>query len=411
MTPRNLSIIVSVILLILPIGVTMFDIYFFDNQVSPSIVPDGHSILPSLYLLLLVGVLALWQPESFLCEIRGPQPLKYRDARGDAPAWELRSFDLPEDDPAAERKFESDFDKKFLNWRRCYVVTHLWPDRWVALIAFLLAFCLTLCDFLAGYPLPWGLTTFLVAFYEGAALWVVFSSSLIFSDMVRAVHQFPQIFDEKPDSSDRFLSRMDPEAVRRLGTIFIGGVANSLLIFTLLLISRLHWLNFPRWRWDVVVRGYEIRLGLIVFAVALIFILGYWYYCYRTFRRLIQRIKDSKLRQLSRKWRDQSSPDPNRRPPPGEEACRNRPRRPAERRSPARSSRNAARQSSPFPRTPGVPADPGRPASLCLSPPLRPPSRRSSAPGPVGSSAPCASGSVPSKDFQRDSELICEQLY
>jgi hypothetical protein len=97
-----------------------------------------------------------------------------------------------------------------------------------------------------------------------------------------------------------FLRLMDPESVRRLGTVFIGAVASGLLTFTLLLVARLPWLGMPRWRWDVQIGSeFILPLGAIIYTVGLVFIIGYWYYCHSTFRTLIRRVKDSKLQRLS----------------------------------------------------------------------------------------------------------------
>ncbi len=304
---RRITIAVFLVLLILPSVTTGIDIHLLANQVSPSIIPDAHSILPSLYLFLLITVLALWQPEAFLREISGPGRSRLAaNQEGDDPTWGLRCFDLSEENLVAEESF----DQSFLAWRRHDVIAHLWPGRNVTTDSLGLAIILTLIDAVAGYPLPFGFTKFLVMIYEAMTLWAVITSSLIFRDMARAVHRLPRIFEADPESSDRHLSLMDPEAVRRLGTIFIGVVANGLLIYTLLLISRLPWLGFPRWRWDVVVLGWDIPLGLILFAVSLFIILGYWYYCFRTFQRLIQRIKDAKLRQLTTKRKNRPVIEP-----------------------------------------------------------------------------------------------------
>jgi hypothetical protein len=128
---------------------------------------------------------------------------------------------------------------------------------------------------------------------------IVIATTLVFADMARAVErlQNPETFGGEA-TLDRFLRMMDPESVRRLGSVFIDVVANGLLIFTLLLVARLPWLGMARWRWDVPVFKTVLPLGPIIFAVGLLFILGYWYFCHRTFRTLILRIKDAKLQRL-----------------------------------------------------------------------------------------------------------------
>jgi hypothetical protein len=364
----------GLLFLVLPLATLHLDMWL-GHQVSPSLLPDAHSVLPSIALFALVLVLALRLPDEFREEIEGRGRLR-RQGDDDMYEWGLRSWELPED--REEEAAETAFDERLQIWKRNDVDANLMPDRVGWTVSIGLALALTLFDDGAGLPVPMGFTWALLFIYEWITLAAVISTALIFGDMARAVHrlQRPETFGGVK-SLQRFLRLMDPESVRRLGTAFIGVVANGLLIFTLLLIARLSWLAMPRWRWDLVLGpqihipiistaimtvflvftlerlrpthrnhhgrgwwfrfiladllilvaflvarkltasygrypwiykkpiniGYEyvIPLGLILFMVGLIFILGYWYYCYRTFRSLIQRVKDAKLCRLRKK--------------------------------------------------------------------------------------------------------------
>ncbi|HMB04150.1 MAG TPA: hypothetical protein VKP69_10490, partial [Isosphaeraceae bacterium] len=289
-----LTMIVGLLFLLLPLGTLQLDIWR-GQQVSPSLLPDAHSVLPSLALFALVFVLALRLPDEFRQEIEGHGRLRRQG--DDVYEWGL-TYELPEDQE--EMAAEGEFDKTLRVWKRDEIDANLMPDRVELAVSIGLALALTLLDDGVGLPIPMGITWVLLSLYELITLAAVISMALIFGDMARAVHRLRSLeTSDKRFLRERFLRLMDPESVRRLGTAFIGVVANGLLIFTLLLVARLPWLAMPRWRWNLVLGPQNvIPLGPILFAVGLLFILGYWYYCHRAFRALIQRIKYVKLCRL-----------------------------------------------------------------------------------------------------------------
>ena len=82
--------------------------------------------------------------------------------------------------------------------------------------------------------------------------------------------------------------------------MFIGEVTFALLIFGLLLVARLPVFGMARWRWDLNFGRIDLPFGFLFYASGLVLILGYWWFCRRTFSFLIHQIKLTRLDELSR---------------------------------------------------------------------------------------------------------------
>jgi hypothetical protein len=352
------------ILFLLPILAVMFD-SALSPQTSPSLMPDGHSVLPSLLLFLVVAWLSARLPVEFAQQVRW-----YGHARVPRTSLLLDWGRCRSEDEAA-------FLDDVIRWKEERVDRFLGLDGLKLAVSATLALALTALDASAGLPVRRGSATWWVALaYEFGMLLAVLSAALTFGDMLAAVIALgrPGTFRgpaarEGPGVPARALTMMDPEALRRLGTEFIRVVASGLLIFTLLLLARLPWVGMARWRWSlslwdwqvallpaaallllawaasspgplgesdrrrralpwawaspvlalVVVAGFvwssagwkdsTLPLGAILFGVGLAFIVGYWYQCNTTFRRLIREVKDARLAEL---WaqREQHAPPP-----------------------------------------------------------------------------------------------------
>jgi hypothetical protein len=362
-------------LLLLPIGAVVVDDRLFDLQTSPSLLPDGQSVLPTLVLFVVVAFLAIRLPYDFKRQIEWfGRKGRYRTSL--LLDWSHRD--------QGDRADEARFIDCILAWKGRWVDPQLKRGAHLGSIAGGVALGLTLLDAWYGLPVAFPSLTWLVAFvYEFGVLLAVLSTALIFGDMVRAVMRLkdPSTFrtlgnDGEPGTT-KALRMMDPESLRRLGTVFINIVANALLIFTLLLVSRLPWLGMARWRWSLpvshwwfilpelvllallglaygathsehgaIVRWLRVALvlvvvvsllgglsfgashsavenplplGAILFTVGLLYIIGYWYQCHTTFRTLIRQVKDARLAQLWERRLAAEHPEPEPAEPSEEE--------------------------------------------------------------------------------------------
>ena len=154
------------------------------RQISLSLLPDGHSVLPTLLIYELVAILALYRPYAFHKEIEGRGRIRIEKHKLglEADVWDLKQWC-----PPLERTREQKFDRFVQEWRKMEVDAHLGndPTRWIA--SLFLAGLLTTLDLIVGIPLPFGFTLIVLALYEFGMLVIVFSTAFTFVDMARAV--------------------------------------------------------------------------------------------------------------------------------------------------------------------------------------------------------------------------------
>ncbi len=100
--------------------------------------------------------------------------------------------------------------------------------------------------------------------YEFVRLLRVLSTGFTFLDMVCVVVRLgnPDSFPSRRRWS-RFLRSLEPDSLRRKGTLFIGAVVNAHLIFALLPVARLSRLGIVRWRWWFVIGESETPINRV----------------------------------------------------------------------------------------------------------------------------------------------------
>jgi hypothetical protein len=292
----------------------VLDTWVLDLQISHDLLPDHHSIVPSVFLMGSAAVLALYLPGRFKRQLMGQAGFQAKEGEKVKRIWGLKRWSPPLAPGDEER-----FDRALLRWMECEVFPHLRPDGGRLVTSAAVAGLLTATDaLLAGLPITgqwlripwiadadpsWGFTWFGMVVFEFLVIQVVVLTACTFVELARAV---VRLAPERPTAegvaggleADRFsladLAKFEPESVRRLGTVFIEMVAFALVIYALLLVARLPQLGMARWRWDY--RG--TPLGTMVFLAGLMFVMSYWYFCYTSLGHLLRRIKNARLREL-----------------------------------------------------------------------------------------------------------------
>jgi hypothetical protein len=289
--------------------------------ISLALLPDGHSILPSLLIMGVAAVLAYYLPHRLRSEFNKQGLLTYRSGSQEpAKVWSLRRWVPPFDLVDAEGQF----DDVITEW-----VDHV--NRRLQLTAkeargsAALALILVLLDAWAGLPVPFGFSWGFLLIFEFFLLWIIIAAGWTMSKMAGTPTELErylsrtEIREQAPSATGpvvlanvvaivrpgmatradqgRFeMGHLDLMSISRIGTIFIETIAYLLAVFGLLLVARLSAFGMARWRWNL----YGFPLWMILAAIALVFILGFWLQCYSTLQRLIRGIKRDRLEELDK---------------------------------------------------------------------------------------------------------------
>ena len=179
-------VMILVLLAVVPLIAIAVDTLYLTLPISPSILPDGQSILPTLYLYQVVGILALYLPFHFKEDIHGRgRPRPQTAGTGD----NLQFLGLLRWSPPLEKEREERFNDFIKRWIQEDVNPNLRCDSRENLFALLAAGFLTILDYSAGIPIAgspgWTKVIFLI--YEFVVLYLVICTGIIFIDMARAV--------------------------------------------------------------------------------------------------------------------------------------------------------------------------------------------------------------------------------
>lgn len=276
------------------------DAWLLHRSVSWSPWPDGHSILPSLVLAGLSGIIAHHLPYRFEVGLRRQGLLTRRPdaqpghpvggaaAEPSAPAdsWVLRRW-VPS---FSRRELEDDFDKAVESWIKDVVVPNLKCSRSQAVWSLLIAVFLTLVDLCAGLPVHWGITTGILALGEVILFWVFLSTAWT----LYRVSEMPAKLEAVLKEERLRLGYLDTSSVSRMGSIFIETIAYLLVVLGLLLVARLPEFGMAYWRKLMLE---DIPIGGLLTALTLTLVLWYWLHCYTSLKALIRSIKSDRLKE------------------------------------------------------------------------------------------------------------------
>ena len=263
-TPRRAALLLTSYRVVLALAAVVVLIPLIDafrgTPTSMSLRPDGHAVLPSVALQAVAALLML---------SLGP---KYRGKLNDL------------SDTAGEGKLAADV--------KVGVADHLrnsWREwAWTVPIGFVL----TSFDLWVGLPIWPGryLATLALFLFEWYVLALLGSVAWSFLEVGQAVRKLATRREN--------VAEVDPDCVRRLGTLFVASAADALTIFILLLVSRSPMFGMARWRWVLPMGRLDVPIGAIFFGLGLLIIAGYWWSGYGSLRDLIRDVKAARLAKL-----------------------------------------------------------------------------------------------------------------
>ncbi len=283
------------------------DRWFFTAPVSFSVLPDGHSVLPSVALLAAAAAFCWVMPRRFRSELSRLEldlhasPFAPGDSTLGLSRW-WRPLDAP---------VETSFRARVKVWLDRRVRDHLKTSRREMICSLALAFLLSTSDAWGGYPVagasssPWRFGFAIVALYVGEmfVLYLIITTGWTFVEMMKAATcLLTELAAPRRDDGGNGPAirprEIDPEGLRRLGGLFIEMVAYGLLVFGLVLVARLPGLGMARWRWEFRFLHVVVPIAWVLFGLGLVLIVCYWAFCYQTFVSLIREVKNDRIREL-----------------------------------------------------------------------------------------------------------------